>query len=176
MKLKCVGVCCGRREWHLFIVERERGHPYRWKQPPTVIQACNRPPCVGNILLHRPLAKTRRKQPWKALNRSKAGARCAVVNCWEENRTSGSQNRPNRQPNLAWASTAFSRATHRLPRVPAVGRVGHVARLPALPACTLALLACARTTRRAGGGRPVCACGANVDRVADVSGDVSTPF
>ena len=27
MKLKCVGVCCGRREWPLFIVERGEGIP-----------------------------------------------------------------------------------------------------------------------------------------------------
>ena len=116
-----------------------RGHPYRWKQPPTVIQACNRPSGVGNILLHHPLAKTGRKLPWKALNRSNTRARCAVVNCWEENRTSGHQNQPNRRPNHAWAATAFSRATHRLPHIPAVGRAGQAARPSTLPACALAL-------------------------------------
>ena len=70
MKLKCVGVCCGRREWPLFIVERERGHPYRWKQSSTVLQACNRPASIGIPLLHRPVVKTREDPCSKGENQS----------------------------------------------------------------------------------------------------------
>ena len=63
MKLKCVGVCFGRREWPLFIGGEVLGIFLITPLHATDLLG------VGNILLHRPLAKTRRKPHSRGENR-----------------------------------------------------------------------------------------------------------